>query len=103
MAAADAGTFLPNDGTLNNPSWGWSAGSGISTARELGDWVKALVGGNDALLDPEMQEARMNSFQSTDPENPKSASYGWNIGKFGQSTATREISRVSTLSWATTR
>ena len=84
MAAADAGTFLPNDGTLNNPSWGWSAGSGISTAGELGDWVKALVGGNDALLDPEMQKARMNSFQSTDPENPKSASYGWNIAEFGQ-------------------
>lgn len=84
MAAADAGTFLPHDGTLNNPSWGWSAGSGISTARELGDWVKALVGGNDALLDPEMQEARMNSFQSTDPENPKSVSYGWNIAQFGQ-------------------
>lgn len=84
MAEADAGTFLPNDGTLDNPSWAWSAGSGISTAGELGDWVEALVGGNDALLDPEMQEARMNSFQSTDPENPRAASYGWNIGQFGQ-------------------
>lgn len=84
MAEADAGTFLPNDGTLDNPSWAWSAGSGISTAGDLADWVKALVGGNDALLDPEMQEARMNSFQSTDPEDPKAASYGWNIGQFGQ-------------------
>ena len=26
----------------------------------------------------------MNSFQSTDPENPKSVSYGWNIAQFGQ-------------------
>ena len=84
MAEADAGTFLPNDGTLDNPSWAWSAGSGISTAGDLADWVKALVGGNDALLDPEMQEARMNSFQSTDPEDPKAPSYGWNIGQFGQ-------------------
>lgn len=84
MVQADAGTFLPNDGTLDNPSWAWSAGSGISTAGDLADWVKALVGGNDAVLDPEMQEARMNSFQSTDPDDPKAASYGWNIGQFGQ-------------------
>ncbi|WP_291051248.1 serine hydrolase domain-containing protein [Herbiconiux sp.] len=84
LAAADAGTFLPNDGTLDNPSWAWAAGSAISTAGDLADYVEALVGGDDALLDPEMQAARMDSFQSTDPKDPTAAAYGWNIGQFGQ-------------------
>jgi D-alanyl-D-alanine carboxypeptidase len=83
MAAADAGTFLPNDGTLDNPSWAWSAGSGISTASDLADWVEALGGKGGDLLSPELQEARMHSFTATSDE-PTAAKYGWNIGQFGQ-------------------
>ena len=39
MKQVEEGTFPPNDGTLDNPSWAWSAGSGISTAGYLADWV----------------------------------------------------------------
>ncbi|MDR5701810.1 serine hydrolase domain-containing protein [Agromyces aerolatus] len=83
MGAAEAGTFLPNDGTLDNPSWAWSAGAGISTAGDLADWVEALGGKGGELLSPELQEARMNSFMATS-EEPGAARYGWNIGEFGQ-------------------
>ena len=80
---AKDGTFLPNDGTLDNPSWGWSAGAGISTIGDLADWVEALGGKTGSLLDPKMQKARMSSPIATaaDPEAPK---YGWNVGQFGQ-------------------
>lgn len=83
LAAADAGTFLPNDGTLDNPSWAWSAGSGISTIGDLADWVEALGGKSGDLLDPDMQEARMNSPMATS-EDPTAPKYGWNLGRFGQ-------------------
>jgi D-alanyl-D-alanine carboxypeptidase len=83
MGEVEAGTFLPNDGTLDNPSWAWSAGSGISTISDLADWVEALNGKGGDLLSPEMQEARMNSFQATSPA-PNAPKYGWNIGQFGQ-------------------
>ncbi|WP_308799719.1 serine hydrolase domain-containing protein [Agromyces silvae] len=83
MGQANAGTFLPNDGTLDNPSWAWSAGSGISTIGDLADWVEALNGKGGDLLSPEMQEARMNSLTPTSPA-PNAPRYGWNIGQFGQ-------------------
>lgn len=83
LMQADAGTFLPNDGTLDNPSWAWSAGSGISTLGDLATWVEALGGKTPGLLDPEMQKARMASPVATSDaaDAPK---YGWNIGQFGQ-------------------
>ena len=36
-----------------NPSWGWTAGSVISTADDLVVWAQAVVDGE--LLDPDMQ------------------------------------------------
>ena len=81
QAAARAGTLLPNDHTSDNPSWGWAAGAGISTADDLVTWVQALVGGN--LLNAELQAARLASVQSTKPGDAKAPDYGWGIGKFG--------------------
>lgn len=78
---AEAGRLLPNDQTDANPSWGWAAGAGISTANELADYVAALTDG--LLLGPEMQALRMDSPRTTDPENPSAAQYGLAIGKFG--------------------
>src|SRR5690606_14989764 len=56
-------------------------GAGISTAADLSAWVQALVDGT--LLDPGLQEQRMNSVQSTDPSNPQAPGYGWGIAKMG--------------------
>jgi D-alanyl-D-alanine carboxypeptidase len=60
--AARAGTLKPNDYTDDNPSWGWAAGAGISTANELVTWVQALVGGK--RLNAEMQKKRPRSRHS---------------------------------------
>lgn len=43
--------------TFWNPSWGWTAGSAISTAHDLAIWVKALATGK--LLSPAMQKERL--------------------------------------------
>lgn len=82
QAAARAGTLLPNDQTFDNPSWGWSAGAGISSANDLVTWVQALVGGN--LLNADLQAARLASVQSTtNPAVANAPGYGWAIAKFG--------------------
>jgi D-alanyl-D-alanine carboxypeptidase len=78
---AKAGRLLPNEQTAVNPSWGWAAGAGISTARELADYVEALTDGR--LLGPELQKVRMDSPAPTDPDNPQSARYGLGIAAFG--------------------
>lgn len=78
---ATAGTLQPADVTGNNPSWAWAAGSGISTAADLGTWVEALTDGR--MLDSDMQARRMASIQPTDPANPEAAGYGWGIAKMG--------------------
>jgi D-alanyl-D-alanine carboxypeptidase len=52
QAAARAGILKPLDATHDNPSWAWTAGSGISTAEDLAPLCQALVGGgllNDAM------------------------------------------------------
>jgi D-alanyl-D-alanine carboxypeptidase len=72
-AAAD-GTLLPDDWSGINPSWGWTAGSVISTANDLAAFVQALVDGG--LLTPEMQQTRLQSIQPTDPANPTGLGYG---------------------------
>ena len=82
QAAARAGTLAPGDRTDANPSWGWAAGAGISSANDLVAWVRALVGGG--LLDAEMQARRLASVRPIDPNNPNSAGYGWGIAKFGK-------------------
>ncbi len=79
--AARSGTLTPGDQTDANPSWGWAAGAGISTASDLVHWVQALVGGK--LLNADLQARRLASVRPIDPNDPKSASYGWAIAKFG--------------------
>lgn len=80
QAAARAGTFLPTDETMSNPSWGWSAGSGISTANELVVFAQALAGGG--LLNEKMQAARLASVREIVPPK-RGLGYGWNLAKFG--------------------
>lgn len=81
QAEARAGTIDPVDYTDANPSWGWAAGAGISTATELLRWVQAMVGGN--LLNADLQARRLASVQTIEPGNPASAGYGWALAKFG--------------------
>ncbi len=87
QAAARAGKLEPGDNTEANPSWGWAAGAGISTANDLVTWVQALVSGKlangEPLLSTELQNRRLASVLLTDPNDPNSASYGWGIAKFG--------------------
>jgi CubicO group peptidase (beta-lactamase class C family) len=45
IAAAKADTLKPNDDTEQNPSYALAAGGVISTADDLGTWMRALVGG----------------------------------------------------------
>ena len=81
QSAARTGSLAPVDQTDANPSWGWAAGAGISTANDLATWVEALVGGK--LLNALMQARRLASVVPIDPSNSNSASYGWAIAKFG--------------------
>ncbi|WP_164699703.1 serine hydrolase [Modestobacter sp. KNN46-3] len=81
QAAARAGTLEPMDVTAANPSWGWTAGAGISTARDLADYVEELVDG--CLLSPQLQQQRIDSVQPVDPDDPDSAGYGLALARFG--------------------
>ncbi|HZR39443.1 MAG TPA: serine hydrolase domain-containing protein, partial [Ktedonobacteraceae bacterium] len=45
------------DVTIWNPSWGWTAGSAISTLHDLEIWAKALASGK--LLSPATQKERL--------------------------------------------
>ncbi|WP_138757476.1 serine hydrolase domain-containing protein [Modestobacter altitudinis] len=80
-AAASAGTLEPMDVTDANPSWGWAAGAGISTAPDLADYVEALVEG--CLLSPQLQQERIASVQPLDPDDPASPGYGLGLASFG--------------------
>jgi D-alanyl-D-alanine carboxypeptidase len=82
QTAARARTLKPNDYTDDNPSWGWAAGAGISTANELVTWVQALVGGK--LLNADMQKKRLASVLPITPDDPNGALYGLGIAKFGK-------------------
>jgi D-alanyl-D-alanine carboxypeptidase len=77
VAAVEAGELLPTDHTLDNPSWAWAAGAGISTAPELATWVEALGGGG--LLGDDMQQRRIASVQPAEGEG----SYGWGMAGMG--------------------
>jgi D-alanyl-D-alanine carboxypeptidase len=77
--AAAAGTLQPSDWSGNNPSWGWTAGSVISTADDLAVFVGALVDGG--LLDAAMQERRLASVEPPDPANP-AFGYGFGMMRF---------------------
>ena len=80
QAAARGGTLRPFDATLNNPSWAWTAGAGISTADDLARYVQGLVGGG--LLSEAMQRRRLASIRPVDPANP-GVGYGWALAKLG--------------------
>jgi D-alanyl-D-alanine carboxypeptidase len=77
LAAALDGSLKPLDFTDSNPSWAWTAGGGISTARDLATYVKAMVGGG--LLNPAMQKIRFDSIRDIS----SGAGYGLGIAKFG--------------------
>jgi D-alanyl-D-alanine carboxypeptidase len=81
QAAASAGTLEPMDVTDANPSWGWTAGAGISTAPDLADYVEELVDG--CLLSPQLQQQRIASVQPLDPDDPASPGYGLGLASFG--------------------
>jgi D-alanyl-D-alanine carboxypeptidase len=78
LAEAEAGSLLPNDQTNVNPSWAWSAGSGISTIGDLATWVEAM--GSGALLEPELQQQRLTDLVVT--ANGEAA-YGMGIAQLG--------------------
>jgi D-alanyl-D-alanine carboxypeptidase len=80
LSDALAGRLLPNDHTDDNPSWGWAAGSLISTARDLQVYVDALVAGE--LLEPETHAGRMSSVSLTSDE-PGAARYGLALAQLG--------------------
>ncbi|WP_269504986.1 serine hydrolase domain-containing protein [Burkholderia sp. IMCC1007] len=81
QAAAANGTLQPTDVTTVNTSWAWTAGSGISTATELGAYVQRMVGGG--YLNADLQAQRLASCTSTDPSDPAAASYCMGLAKFG--------------------
>jgi D-alanyl-D-alanine carboxypeptidase len=79
---ARSGKIDPVDQTFANPSWGWAAGGGVSTANDLADWVEALTDGS--LLEEEFQTLRMESPRPTDADGTSAALYGLAIAKFGE-------------------
>lgn len=81
QAQAKAGTREPMDVTKANPSWAWTAGSGISTAADLAAFARAAAGGG--LLSPAMQAQRLDSIQPTVPGDPSSPGYGLALARFG--------------------
>jgi D-alanyl-D-alanine carboxypeptidase len=82
LAAAEAGTLQPNNYTNFNPSWGWSAGAGISTIGDLVTYVKALTGDDAALLDEDLTAGRLDSIIASNPDVPE-VGYGWGLARFG--------------------
>lgn len=78
--AAYAGTLLPHDVTDENPSWAWTAGSGISTADDLADYVKLMVGGG--YLSPSLQSQRLRTIP-VNPAKPEGTAYGLGVAYFG--------------------
>ena len=79
--AALAGELQPNDVTDDSPSWGWTAGAGISTAGDLATYVEALIGGG--LLSSELQAVRLDSLQPVDADDPQSAQSGLTLAQLG--------------------
>jgi D-alanyl-D-alanine carboxypeptidase len=57
VAKVNAEAGPPHDVTDMNPSWGWTAGSAISTLHDMRIWAKALASGT--LLSPATQQARL--------------------------------------------
>ncbi|CAG9216661.1 Beta-lactamase [Paraburkholderia tropica] len=81
QAAAKNGTLQPTDVTSVNTSWAWTAGSGISTVKELAAYVQRMVGGG--YLNADLQAQRLASCVSVEPSDPTAASYCLGLAKFG--------------------
>ncbi len=82
QAQVAAGTLVPDDVSEANPSWGWTAGSVISTPDDLVVWVDALVSGT--LLDPATQRLRLHSIRSLGPDYPQAEGvyeYGYGMDR----------------------
>ena len=73
---SDAGNELIDLSTATDPSWGWAAGSIISTASNLLTWAEALAGGT--LISADMQQERMRMFE-IDIEDFAGIDYGLGI------------------------
>jgi D-alanyl-D-alanine carboxypeptidase len=73
---ADEAAGEPNDVTNDNPSWGWAAGSAISTVNDLIIWAKADATGQ--LLSPQTQKERLTWVSP--PPTPE-AQYGLAIAE----------------------
>jgi D-alanyl-D-alanine carboxypeptidase len=81
QAAARAGTLRPRDVTDTNPSWAWTAGSGISTAEDLVRIATALA--NGTYLNAALQRERLESIRPRDPAEPGGPGYGLALAQFG--------------------
>jgi D-alanyl-D-alanine carboxypeptidase len=81
QAAAKNGTLQPTDVTDASASWGWTAGSGLSVARKLAMFVKAMVGGN--YLNTDLQARRLSTCTVIAPGDPDSPAYCLGIAKWG--------------------
>jgi D-alanyl-D-alanine carboxypeptidase len=79
LAAARAGTILPNDYTDLNHSFATAAGGVISTAADLAVWIKALVGGR--VLNAAYQRRWLDSLQPEDTSKPHGQQYGYGISQ----------------------
>jgi D-alanyl-D-alanine carboxypeptidase len=82
----DGYTQLPGTGpTIDvtdwNPSWGWTAGSAISTLHDLKIWAKALVTGR--LLSAATQKERLNWVHTGLSWIGKDLGYGLGVADFG--------------------
>ncbi|MGV3654655.1 MAG: serine hydrolase domain-containing protein [Noviherbaspirillum sp.] len=82
LEAAMAGTLLPRDVTEMNASWAWTAGMGISTAKELAAFVQVLIGGG--YLNDTLQAGRLASCFMPDASTPEFDLYCWGLTKHGQ-------------------
>lgn len=80
QAAAFSGALSPLDMTNVNPSWGWTAGSGTSTAEDLLVYGRALVAGG--LLPDNLQQLRLASVKSLNPKDPSAPGYGLCLARF---------------------
>lgn len=81
QAAAFSGALSPLDMTNSNPGWGWTAGSGISTAEDLLVYGRALAAGG--LLPDNLQQLRLASVKSLNPNDPQAPGYGLALARFG--------------------
>lgn len=81
QAAAANGTLQPTDVTAVSASWAWTAGSGISTVKQLAAFVQRMVGGG--YLNADLQARRLSTCTLLVPSNPNSPSYCLGIAKYG--------------------